>query len=139
MRERRGDRQTEKQSLTTKQIMARVGAIWLISLVGLAICYGLWHVVASLPIGILAAWALIATALIPLASWAAWYFGHTEVRGWLSGVDKAIDEVMGAATEVATLRGQVRQSEPPQMPAVQLPKVIEIRPRLAQGREIIDL
>ena len=133
-RVQKADRQT-----ALKRILAELALWFVIALVILGVCYGLWRVVASLPVNILAAWALLATALIPLASWAAWYFGHTEVRGWLSGVDKAIDKMMGTATEVATLRGQVRQQEPPQMPAVQLPEIIEIRPRLAQGREVIDL
>jgi len=31
------------------------------------------------------------------------------------------------------------QSDPPQLPEVRLPEIIEIRPRLAQGREVIDL
>ena len=133
MRERKADRQTYKT------ILARAGAGLVALLIGTGLCYGLWRLVASLPAGVLAVWALLATALIPLASWAAWYFGHTEVRGWLSGVDKAIDKMMGTATEVATLRGQVRQQEPPQLPEVRLPEIIEIRPRLAQGREVIDL
>jgi len=133
VRERKADRQTYKT------ILARAGAGLVALLIGTGLCYGLWRLVASLPAGVLAVWALLATALIPLASWAAWYFGHTEVRGWLSGVDKAIDKMMGTATEVATLRGQVRQQEPPQLPEVRLPEIIEIRPRLAQGREVIDL
>ena len=133
MRERKADRQTYKT------ILARAGAGLVALLIGTGLCYGLWRLVASLPAGFLAVWALLATALIPLASWAAWYFGHTEVRGWLSGVDKAIDKMMGTATEVATLRGQVRQQDPPQLSEVRLPEIIEIRPRLAQGREVIDL
>ena len=133
-RVQKADRQT-----ALKRILAELALWFVIALVILGVCYGLWRVVASLPVNILAAWALLATALIPLASWAAWYFGHTEVRGWLSGVDKAIDKMMGTATEVATLRGQVRQQEPPQMPEVRLPEIIEVRPRLAQGREVIDL
>jgi len=128
---------TDRQ--TGKVILARAGAGLLALLVGLAVCYGLWRGMLALPPGLVAAWALIATALIPLASWAAWYFGHTEVRGWLSGVDKAIDKMMGTATEVATLRGQIRQQDPPQLPEVRLPEIIEIRPQLARGREVIDL
>jgi len=134
MRECKADRQT-----VLKHILAESALWFVVALVILGICYGLWYVVASLPVNILAAWALIATALIPLTAWGAWYFGHTEVRGWLSGMDKAIDKVMGTATEVATLRRQVRQQEPPQVPEVRLPEIIEIRPRLSQGREIIDL
>ena len=130
--------QTDRQT-ALKRILAELAFWFMGAVVILGLCYGLWRLVASLPVGLLAAWALLASALIPLASWAAWYFGHTEVRGWLSGVDKAIDKMMGIATEVATLRGQARQPEPPQMPEARLPEIIEIRPRLERGREVIDL
>jgi len=132
----KADRQT-----ALKHILAELALWFVAALVVLGVCYGLWRVVASLPVGLLAAWALLATTLIPLASWAAWYFGHTEVRGWLSGVDKAIDKMMGTATDVATLRGQIRQLDLPQtqMPEVRLPEIIEIRPQLEHGREVIDL
>lgn len=50
------------------------------------------------------AWALLATLLLPVAAWGGWWFGHTEQRGRLAGIDQAIDKVMGAASRTADLR-----------------------------------
>jgi hypothetical protein len=83
-------------------------------------------------------WALAATALLPLAAWSGWWFGHTEARGRLAGIDQAVDKVIGAATRVAAPKTKQRAATEP--PTVVLPDV-EIFPRQLSsgGNDVIEL
>lgn len=128
--------------------------IWSLTIIaGLALLYGAGrlarHVMSDVSPGMARAWALIATVLLPFVTWAGWWFGHTEARGRLAGIDQAVDKVMGAATRAASLRvgtaHALRQrptppplSSPPP-PQISLPPV-EIIPRqqLISG-EIIEV
>lgn len=119
----------------------RFGAMVGVVLVGLALLagigYGLWRAMLLLHPGIVAAWALLATISLPIAMWGAWYFGHTEVRGWLAGADKMIDRAFGTATEALKMRKQA--TEAPVVSEIRLPEIIEV-PALSPGRErVIDL
>jgi len=87
----------------------------------------------------------VTTALLPIVAWTGWYFGHTESRGRLAGIDQAVDRVMGAATKAAGLRvGTVRamrQATRPDLPVttVVLPDVEIIPRRQLGGGNVIEL
>jgi len=85
-------------------ILSWVGGIGL----GIVTLYALIRVVwwAALMVGADAARVamLVEAALLPVVAWAGWYFGRTEARGRLAGIDQAVDKVMGAATKTAGLR-----------------------------------
>lgn len=114
---------------------------WAFTLIGVTfavLCgsYAIWWIVCELPAVVVRAWMIVSTLLLPVVAWAGWWFGNTEARGRLAGIDQAVDKVMLAATRTIGTRTRVRQSMPP---AVTLPNV-EIRPRQAlPSVEIIDL
>ena len=74
-------------------------AVLVVAVAGLA-----WRGMSKVPPNAARAWALVATVLLPMVTWAGWWFGHTEARGRLAGIDQAVDKVMGAATRAAGLR-----------------------------------
>ena len=133
----------------TFQRMGVLFATVLGALVVLAsIVWLVWRLALGVPPNAARAWALAATALLPLTAWVSWYFGHTEARGRLAGIDQAVDKVMGAATKTAGLRvgatralRQAAKPEPsPTLPTVILPDVEIIpRRRLPPGRDIVEL
>lgn len=113
--------------------MAGVGAL----MISAAALWLVWRGMLQVSPNAARAWALAATALLPLAAWSGWWFGHTEARGRLAGIDQAVDKVMSAATRVAAPRAKPQTvSEPP---VVVLPEV-EIFPRqLPPGNDVIEL
>ena len=124
----------------------RLGALLVVGVVGLAMLAGViwlvWRGMLLVPANTARLWALLATALLPAATWAGWYFGHTEARGRLAGIDAGIDRVMGAATKAAGLQvsaARAMRRPVPDPPVVVLPDV-EIVPRqLHSGGDIIEL
>lgn len=65
-----------------------------LALLGLAgLLYGLWSLIASLDESLLATWALVSILALPVVfAWGFW-FGKTEVRGFLKGVDTSLDRL----------------------------------------------
>jgi hypothetical protein len=124
----------------------RLGAMLVVGVVGLAMLAGIiwliWCGMLLVPANTARLWALLATALLPVVAWAGWYFGHTEARGRLAGIDQAVDKVMGAATRAAGLQvsaARAMRRSAPEPPIVVLPDV-EIVPRqLQSGGDIIEL
>ena len=90
---------------------------------------------------VLAVWALLATALIPIVAAIAHKVGHLESKGKIAGLDLGLAAAINAGRAIADVKvgatRALRQPEP-QAP-VQLPKIIEVRPQLTQRREFIDL
>lgn len=88
-------------------------------------------------------WALLATSLLPVFAWGGWYFGHTEARGRLAGIDQTVDKVMGAATKAAGLGVSTRQAMHRQKPLVEsyvvLPEVEIVQRQLPSGQDIVEL
>ncbi len=117
------------------------------ALVSLAIVVVLaWWCMLQVPSNTARAWALITTALLPFVAWASWYFGRTEARGRLAGIDQAVDKVMGAATRAASLRvgtsramRHAQGTERADPPIVVLPDVEIIPRQLPASDRVIDL
>jgi SNF family Na+-dependent transporter len=54
------------------------------------------------------------TALVfalPISTVAAWWFGSTEARGRLAGIDQAVDKVMSAATRTADTARAIKSNQ----------------------------
>jgi len=87
-------------------------------------------------------WALLATVALPLVAWAGWYFGHTEARGVLHGLDKGVDKMFGGLSKAAGL-GVTTSRQMPQVtqapPVAVLPDVEIVQRYVSNGGEIIDL
>lgn len=106
--------------------------------------YGVWRLmVIHVSADVARAWALIATALLPLTGWAAYRLGQVEARGMLGGLGLGITSALGAANKVADVKIKtaraMRQPDPAQMVVLPPP---EIRPRrLPSGSndEVIEL
>lgn len=103
-----------------------------------------WWAASQVPPDAARMWAMLATALLPLTAWAGWYFGHTESRGVLSGIDKAADKMFGLMTQTLSARvgtAKALQQAAPQanavmeMPRAELPPVHF--PELVDG--VIDI
>lgn len=102
------------------------------------ISYGLWWGVAKyVPHGILAIWALLATALIPVSVWAGVRYGQTESRGVVNGLAAGVGAVMGAANQVADVKVSTTRAMRPAAPVypAALPEqvVIDIEPHHEGG------
>lgn len=116
----------------TLALMAIVGSIGV-----------LYWVTTSLSIGALRAWAVATIFIIPLSIFAGWRLGTRDARAHLSGLDKGIDRVMGAASKTADLRtstaGRVRQVTTV-MPTSTLrlpnPEIVHVKPT---SDEVVDL
>jgi len=106
-------------------------------MISAAILWLVWRGMLQVPPNVARAWALAATALLPIVACGGWWFGHTEARGRLAGIDQAVDKVISAATRVAAPK--TNQSVTPGPPVVVLPDV-EISPRqLPSGNDVIEL
>src|SRR5574340_1554869 len=79
-----------------------VGAALALGILGLVV-YGLWALVSSQSKSVADWWAVITTLLtVPLFAIGFW-FGKTEVRGFLSGADKMLDKMSGMIEKVVTV------------------------------------
>lgn len=124
---------------------------WLVvMLLGLAILagvgWGAWRAMQHVKPNQARLWAMLATVALPVVTWIGWYFGHTEARGRLEGIDQAFDTVMGGAAQIAglglrTQRARDARPEPKPEPwSIELPSVeIMERRQLTSGDEVIEL
>jgi hypothetical protein len=116
---------------------------WLLVLASLALfafalVFGLW--VASVVSATALAWVFslalaISSLAVPGAFWAGWWFGHTEARGFLSGVDKAVDAL--GQTAVAAIRSvpqgrttNVSMNQPQNWPALPSVHMVDDRGKM---------
>lgn len=114
-------------------IFALIGVTFTVLIGG----YAAWLFVCKLSIMTVRVWMIVATCLIPIAAWAGWWFGHTEARGRLAGIDQAVDKVMMAATRTVGTRADARRQVQPT--TVILPDVEIIQRPSLPGAQIIDL
>lgn len=113
----------------------------LLALVALA-GWGVWELVlAYVSPSWTRAWALIATALVPIAFLAGRSMGLTEAKGQIKGLDQGISRVLKAATAAIDLRAasaramkQAQQHHVIVQPAPTLPPV-EVQ-QLGGGEDI---
>ena len=125
---------TKKRRFSTKVCVGLI--LVLLWLLGLAI-WGVWQLVSIYVSPTWTRiWALIATALIPVAGWACFNLGLTENRGRLAGIDAGIDRVVKSAAAAIDLRAtstrKMRQAQ--QDPPVLLPPLPAPRPASRASR-----
>jgi hypothetical protein len=103
--------------------------------------YAAWRGMLLVPAGTARAWALLATALLPVVGWVAWRLGHWYAQGIVTGIDWGIGKVAQAGSNAADLRVHVHREmkhKPDQV--VVLPDVeIVQRTALPSGADIIEL
>lgn len=97
--------------------------------------WGLWRLVASVEHGILAAWALLATAMIPACGYACYRLGQTESRGVVNGIAAGVGAVSRTANDIAQVKIHTAHAirSPGQLYPAALPEqvVIDIEPEPA--------
>ena len=121
-----------KDKITLSKIYAWM-TVCLVTLLLLAgVAWGVWELMLMVPGNTARLWALLATAGMPLSAWAFWYLGHTEVRGLLSGFDKAVDKMGMAITKSA---GLANTKQTVVMPQVMERPTIQIIPAQTLPRE----
>lgn len=115
----------EKLTILVTGLALTGGALW-----------AAWYFMQRIPAGWLALWALIVTLLTPGIFALGFWFGKTEVRGWLAGVDQGLDRVSKAAAQsINNGRAAAAQNQP----FVVLPELPRITHRVSESSEIIDL
>ena len=117
----------------------RLGAMACVIIVVLAtatgVCYGLYRLtLANVTHGMAVAWALGATALIPLAAWAGWRLGHMEARGVLAGIGLGTGPVVQTAAKIATVKASAAHAmKTPDPWVVELPHMVDVTPKQLPG------
>ena len=131
--------------------LALLGCVIIIVLAMLGgLAYAAWRGISQMSRGALIAWALIATALLPLVGLAGYSaaklgyrLGKTESEGIVKGIGLGTGPVVKVAEQVANVKvdttRRLRQPEPVQTIEVQLPVVDVVPRRLPSGQNVIDL
>lgn len=89
-----------------------VAALVALGLLGLVI-WGLWSLADGWTRPGVNGWAVAATLLLVPAFLSGFWFGKTEVRGFLSGADHMLDRMAGIVQQVATIREATRTAPRP--------------------------
>ena len=115
----------------------RLGAMACVIIVVLSIvagvCYGAYRL-ALVNVGhkLAVAWAMVATAMVPLAALAGYKLGGTEARGVLAGIGLGTGPVVQTAEKIATVKaGAARALREPDPVIVELPRMrmIDVTPK----------
>jgi len=118
-------------TFSQRLLMFAAAVVGILVTVG-GISYGLWWVVAKhVPSSILAIWALLATALIPVSIWGGVRYGQTESRGVVNGLAAGVGAVMKAANDTANLKvtmGRQARGVPEQPPV--MPRLLDVTPQV---------
>jgi flagellar basal body-associated protein FliL len=91
----------------TMAILIVVGVLSALAVLGLVV-YGLWALVSSQSRNAADWWAVVATLLIAPAFFIGFWFGKTEVRGFLSGADKMLDRMSTTIERTVAIRDNSR-------------------------------
>jgi hypothetical protein len=83
------------------------GVVIVLAVLGLVI-FGLWTLADGWTRTAVNWWAVIATMLIVPGFLAGFWFGKTEVRGFLSGADKMLDRMSGTVERIVAVRDTSR-------------------------------
>ena len=111
----------------------------LLALAG-GLTYGLYKIVlANTTHSAVVVYALLVTALLPVAFYGGMSWGTRGARGLVEGVHTGVDTVMDAANRTADLKVNVSRTihAPVLPPQAVLPQVIDITPRQVNGRRDI--
>jgi hypothetical protein len=105
---------------------------------------GLWFAADGLERGAVNAWAALATALLVPAFALGFWFGKVEARGFLGGIDVALDKMaksVGTIDDAVTKRAKRDRAEPPAINIYsERPMLPAISHRGRSGEdEVIDL
>lgn len=104
---------------------------------------GLVLLTSVMSVGALRAWAIVSVFAVLFAGFVGWRLGTRDARMHLSGLNKGIGAVMGAASKTADLRttaaGRVRQVTVAPTPVLSLPdpEIVHVKP--VSDEEVIDL
>ena len=103
--------------------------------------WGIWELMLLVPPNAARLWALAATALLPVTSWATWRLALRYAAGLEHGIDKGIDKVARAGAEAANLRVHVHHAlrQQPEPPQVILPQVEIVPRRQLTGGNVVKL
>lgn len=85
-----------------------MGGVVIMLVILALVVYGLWALVSSQERGVADWWAVIATLLLIPAFLTGFWFGKTEVRGFLSGADKMLDRMSRLMSDVVAVRDTSR-------------------------------
>jgi hypothetical protein len=87
--------------------------ILLTLLVIVGVIYSIWHFgMKRVPPDVARLWAMLATAMLPVTAVLFWWFGNTEARGRMKGIDDAVDKMMGTAIKAANAQSQPQPQQP---------------------------
>ena len=129
-----------KNEIVNKAVTIAVIAIVSLAMLFMAV-WGLWEAMLFVAPNTARAWALIATALLPVSIFTTWRLALRYAVGVVHGIDTGIEKVSKAGAEAANLRVHVhhalRQVE--QAPTVVLPDVTIMPRQLASGGQVINL
>lgn len=119
------------------KVLGIVGAVVLLGIVGA----GAWWLMLQIPPNVARLWALTVSVALPLATWAGWWFGHTEERGRLTGFDKAVDRMFGGLSKASGLSSNHtrRMQATREPPIIVLPDVEIVSRQLSGGGAVIEL
>ena len=126
MSKKRKSKDTFGQRLTMLLCTALVGLVIVVS--G---SYGLWRLACKVNVGVLAAWALVTTVMVPVGVWAGMRWGSEGARGVVHGLDLGLNRAIQAASDIGDVKVNLHQrihmptAQEPQQPA--LPPLPEVR------------
>jgi len=133
-------KQKQSSNFAQRLFMLSCTVIVALALAG-GLAYGLYKIVlANTTHGAVVVYALLVTALLPVAFYGGMSWGTRGARGLVEGLHTGVDSVMDAANRTADLK--VNVSRAIHAPVVQaqavLPEIIDVTPRqLNGGRDII--
>ena len=145
MRKRTVTKRTETKNDNGDSFATRLAMLFCTAIVGLVIlvglAYGIWKLtVTNVSPGGLAAWALLATALLPVSAWAGNRWGSNEARGLIAGIGLGAGPVVDTAQKVADVKVATAQRMRQPAPVVEVPEIVDVTPRLlggGDGKEIV--
>ena len=134
------NKQKQSSNFAQRLGMLICTAVVILVLAG-ALAYGLYcAVLANTTHSAVVVYALLVTALVPLAFLAGASWGNRGARGMVEGLHEGVSTVMTAANKTADLKVNVSRTvhAPVLPPQAVLPNVIDITPRqINGGRDII--
>ena len=128
-----------KNETLNKSVTIVVIAIVSLALLLLA-TWGLWELALLVPPNPARAWALLATALLPVTVFVTWRLALRYASGIVTGIGLGVGEVAKAGSNAANLRVHVhRELKRTDQPPVVLPDVQILPRQLASGGQVINL
>lgn len=132
---------TRRRQQIGYQVAAWLGLIVAVGAVAGGIIWGSWRLMQRVPADGARAWALVASALVPVSVYVTWRLAHLEATGLISGISLGVDKVTRAGQAAASLglgtRASARRQDRPPAPMLPPVEIVDVTPR--DGGEIIEL